>query len=75
MTVEEAVRGFTTNAAYAEFAENEKGSIEVGKLADIVVLDKNIFEIDAEKILDTKVMMTVLGGDVVYSAGDQITER
>lgn len=75
MTVEEAVRGFTTNAAYAEFAENEKGSIEVGKLADIVVLDKNIFEIDAEKILDTKVMMTILDGDMVYSVGNQITER
>jgi len=71
MTIEEAVRGFTTNAAYAEFAEAEKGSIEVGKLADIVVLDKDIFEIEPEQILETNTIMTILGGEVVYSATNE----
>jgi len=66
ITVEEAVRGFTAGGAYAEFAENEKGTIAVGKLADVVVLDTDLFAVAPEKIKDARVLMTVSGGRVVY---------
>lgn len=64
--VEEAIKGYTLNGAYAEFAEQDKGSIETRKLADLVVLDQNLFEIPPEKIPDTKVRMTYVGGKLVY---------
>jgi predicted amidohydrolase YtcJ len=66
MTMEEAIKGYTLNGAYAEFADDIKGSLEEGKLADIVVLDRDLFEIAPEKILDTQVIMTVLDGEIVY---------
>jgi len=62
----EAIKGYTLNAAFTEFAEHLKGSLEEGKLADVVILDQNLFEISPEKILDTKVIMTVLDGKIVY---------
>lgn len=65
-TVEEALRAYTIDAAYAEFAESEKGSIERGKLADLVVLDRDITRIPPETIRDARVMLTVIGGRVVY---------
>ena len=64
--LEEAIKGFTLNGAYAEFSEKIKGSLEEGKLADLVVLDQNIFEIAPEKIRDAKVTLTIAGGRVVY---------
>ncbi len=67
LTVEEAVKGFTIDAAYAEFAENTKGTIEVGKLADFAVLDRDIFDIPARGILQTKVAYTIVGGKIVYA--------
>jgi predicted amidohydrolase YtcJ len=75
MTVDEAVAGFTTNAAYAEFAESRKGSIEVGKLADLVVLDGDIFAIPASEILATGVVYTIVDGRVVFSAVDDRARR
>lgn len=66
ISVEEAVRCYTVNSAYAEFAEKVKGTITPGKLADIVILDKNIFEIDPIEIEKTKVVMTLLDGKIVY---------
>lgn len=66
ISVEEAIKGYTLNGAYAEFAELDKGSIETGKLADLVVLDQNLFEIPPEKIPEAKVRMTFLGGTLVY---------
>jgi predicted amidohydrolase YtcJ len=66
VSVEEAVRAYTTNGAFAEFAEAEKGSIEVGKLADLVVLDKDIFKIPAEDIATVRVRMTVFNGKVIH---------
>ena len=54
------------NAAYASYTEDENGTIEVGKNADFVVLEKNIYEIDPDEIKATKVDMTVLGGEIVY---------
>lgn len=66
ITVEEAVRAYTVNNAYAEFAEKEKGSLEPGKLADMVVLSKDIFSIPPEQIPTAKVMMTIVGGRIVF---------
>jgi hypothetical protein len=64
--MEEAIKGYTLNAAFAEFSEHLKGSLEEGKLADIVILDRNLFDVSPEKLLETKVLMTVLDGEVVY---------
>lgn len=63
--IEEAVRAYTTSAAYAEFGEKIKGSIEVGKLADVVVLSQDIFRVDPNEIQNTKVIHTIVGGNVV----------
>jgi len=57
---------FTLDAAYSVFEEDLKGSLEPGKLADIVVLSKDIMTIPAEEILTTKVLMTFLGGKLVF---------
>lgn len=67
ITREEALRMLTLDAAYAAFKEDAKGSIKVGKLADIVVLDQDIMKIDEEKILNTEVLMTILDGRIIYS--------
>ena len=64
--MEEVIRGYTINGAYAEFAERVKGSLEVGKMADIVVLDRDLFSIPPEELLDTKVRMTICHGRVVF---------
>lgn len=68
ITVEEAVRGYTVANAFAEFAEAEKGSIEAGKRADVVVLSKDIFALPPEELLTAKVILTIVGGKIVYSA-------
>jgi hypothetical protein len=64
----EALRTYTLNAAYAIFEENSRGSLSVGKLADIVVLSRNILEIAEEEIPDTEVRYTILGGRIAYQA-------
>lgn len=66
LAVIEAVSGFTRWAAYASYEENLKGTIEKGKLADMVVLSQDIFRIDPDEIPDTQVEMTILGGRVVF---------
>ena len=66
ITVDEAVLGFTWGSAYAEFQENVKGTIEVGKLADIVILSDDIFTIDPVKIATAKVLTTIVDGKVVF---------
>lgn len=68
LDVETLVRGFTIDAAYQMHMDEQIGSIEVGKKADLVVLDQNIFEIDAYDIHRTKVIMTMMDGNVVYEA-------
>ena len=68
LTVYEAVKGFTLDAAYGAFEEDIKGSLKIGKLADFVVLSKDIFEIPPKEILNTEVLMTIIGGEVVYEA-------
>lgn len=62
LTREEALRGMTIWAAYSQFEESEKGSIETGKLADFVVLEQDIMQIDATKIRTTKVVATYIDG-------------
>ncbi len=66
MTRLQALKSYTINAAYAAFEENIKGSIEVGKLADLTVFDKNIMEIPEEQLLSTQVDMTIVDGNIVY---------
>jgi predicted amidohydrolase YtcJ len=66
ISLENAIKGYTSNGAFAEFAERDKGSIQAGMLADLVVLDQNLFEIQPEAILDTKVWMTVFNGEILY---------
>ena len=66
ITVEEALQAYTINAAYASFEEKIKGSIEPGKLADVVVLDQDITSIASEKIREVKVIKTYVGGNPVY---------
>ncbi len=66
MTREEALRSYTLDAAYAAFQEDVKGSLTVGKLADMVVLSADIMTIAEEEILTAEVLYTIVGGDVVY---------
>jgi predicted amidohydrolase YtcJ len=66
ISVEDAIKCYTLNSAYASFEENLKGSIEVGKLADFVVLSDDIFIIDPVKIKEVKVEMTIFNGEIVY---------
>jgi predicted amidohydrolase YtcJ len=66
ISLEEAIRGYTLNGAYAEFSENLKGSVEKGKLADLVVLSRNIFKIQPDEIQKTEVKMTIFNGKVIY---------
>lgn len=67
MTREEALKSYTLDGAFAEFEEDFKGSIEVGKAADFTVYNKNIMEIPEDELLDTKVVRTVVGGKTVFS--------
>ena len=64
----DALKMFTKWPAYAAFEENEKGSIEVGKLADLTVLSKDIMKIPASEILSARCTMTVVGGEIVFQA-------
>ena len=66
LTLEEALRGYTAEAAYAEFQESNKGSIEKGKLADLTVISKDITKIPPPEILSIRVLKTFVGGKIVY---------
>jgi predicted amidohydrolase YtcJ len=65
ITVEEALRAYTTGGAYASFDESRKGSLSAGKLADLVMIDRNLFEIPPEQIRQARVITTVVGGKIV----------
>tara|TARA_X000001036_G_scaffold412496_1_gene426052 strand:- start:263 stop:1888 length:1626 start_codon:yes stop_codon:yes gene_type:complete len=64
----ETLRGMTIWGAYFNFEENEKGSLEVGKSADFIVIDQNIMEINADKIPNTQVLKTFVDGELVYQS-------
>jgi predicted amidohydrolase YtcJ len=66
LTVEEAVRAYTTGSAFAAFEEEEKGTISKGKMADLVVLSEDIFAVPPERVKDVAVKMTVVGGKIAY---------
>ena len=67
LNIEQAIAAYTTGSAFAEFAEKQKGKLEPGMLADFVVLDQDITAALPPKILETKVLRTVVGGQTVYS--------
>ena len=69
LTVAESVEAYTMGSAYAEFQDQEKGSITPGKLADMVILSDDLFSIPPEKIRGVKVVKTFVGGHIVYDAG------
>jgi predicted amidohydrolase YtcJ len=66
MTLADMLASFTINGAYANFLEHETGSIEPGKLADLVILEKNLFDIPVTEIADVDVWMTMFEGRIVY---------
>ncbi|HZU43439.1 MAG TPA: amidohydrolase [Terriglobales bacterium] len=68
LTIEEAIAAYTTGAAYAEFAEHDKGLLAPGMLADFVVLDRDLTKVTPAEILHTRVLRTVVGGNTVYEA-------
>jgi predicted amidohydrolase YtcJ len=66
ITLAQAIEFYTLGSAYAEFAETRKGSLTAGKLADLVVLSKDLFSIPAREILTAQSVMTIVGGQIVY---------
>jgi predicted amidohydrolase YtcJ len=67
LTLEEAIYGYTLGGAIASKREDKEGSIETGKLADLIIISQNLFEILPDQIGKTKVLVTMVGGDVVYN--------
>jgi hypothetical protein len=70
ISVKEAIRMYTAEGAWQEHMENIKGSIEAGKLADLCILDQDILNIEPHNIKDIKTIMTIVGGNIVYDAGE-----
>ena len=68
ISIDEALRLYTLNGAYASFEENSKGSVEAGKLADLVVLGADPTKIDPMTIKDIQIEQTIVGGEAVYEA-------
>lgn len=75
MSREQALRAFTLDAAYAAFEEKEKGSLAVGKLADFIVLDRDVMSCAPREIPATRVLRTVIGGETVYEAAPTSAPR
>ena len=68
ITLADAIRGYTLNAAFAGHREKTEGSLEQGKLADLIVISQDIFKVDPREIGKSKVLLTVVGGRVVYKS-------
>ena len=68
LSIAQAVEGYTLGAAFAGHREKTEGSLVPDKVADVIILDRNIFEIDPHTIGDTKVVTTIVGGKIVYEA-------
>ena len=66
ISVEEAIKAYTINNAYAAFEDDIRGSLEVGKLADITVFDRNLIKIPEDELLNVEVLYTIVGGIVVF---------
>src|SRR5260370_22974894 len=74
LTIKEAIEAYTMGSAFAEFQENEKGSITAGKLADMVLLSDDVLTIDPVKIREVKGLKTWFGGKLTYDGGGASTE-
>ncbi|MGB5256696.1 MAG: amidohydrolase family protein, partial [Woeseiaceae bacterium] len=72
ITVEQAIRAFTLNAAFVNRQDDRTGSIAKGKLADLIVVDRNILEIDTDEISEAKVLLTLFEGQPVYGDPGQL---
>jgi predicted amidohydrolase YtcJ len=70
LSIEDAIKGYTLNAAFAGRREKTEGSLEPGKLADLIVLSQDLFKIEPSKIGETKVLLTIVGGKTVYKSPD-----
>jgi predicted amidohydrolase YtcJ len=68
LSIDQAIAAYTTGPAFAEFQEKQKGRLQLGMLADFVVLDRDVTAIRPKEILGTKVLRTVVGGKTVYEA-------
>jgi predicted amidohydrolase YtcJ len=66
--LEAAIRAYTADAAFAEFAETTKGAVKPGFLADFAVLDRNLFEIPPERLRSARVLRTICAGNTVFEA-------
>ena len=66
ITLEDALRAYTRGSAYATFEEDEKGSLEPGKLADLAILDTNLFETPPSQWLEAQVETTILAGRIIF---------
>ncbi|PYQ50953.1 MAG: hypothetical protein DMF59_09355 [Acidobacteria bacterium] len=66
LTLAEAIRGFTSDAAYAAFEENSRGTIEPGKLADFTIVEGDLYSMPQSELFKAKVRYTVVGGEIVY---------
>lgn len=66
LSIADSLKAYTIGSAYQMWSDDVTGTLETGKFADIAVLDRNLFEVDAEEILDTSVVMTMLGGKVIH---------
>jgi hypothetical protein len=68
LDLETAVAAFTSGSAYVNFLEDETGSVDPGKLADLVVLDRDLFDPGAGPVGDARVLLTLVEGEAVYDA-------
>jgi predicted amidohydrolase YtcJ len=72
ITLEQAIEAFTMGSAFVNHQETKTGSVEVGKLADLIVIDQNLFKIEPQAISDTKVLLTLFGGKPVYGKPSEL---
>jgi hypothetical protein len=70
--MEEALKTYTINGAYAAFEENIKGSIKVGKFADFVILDRNPLEVDKNEIKEIQILETIIRGKSVFKKDEKV---
>jgi predicted amidohydrolase YtcJ len=70
ISIAEAIAGYTSGAAYAGHRENTEGSLEPGKLADLIIISQNPFEVDPGKLTDTKALFTMVGGKTVFQSSE-----
>ncbi|MGB9333832.1 MAG: amidohydrolase family protein, partial [Candidatus Acidiferrales bacterium] len=69
LTISEALRLYTYNGAYAGFEEKSKGTLELGKLADFIVVDRDVLSVPTDELKDVQVVKTFVGGEMVFDNG------